>query len=78
MEFKIDLKQVPVYTSPNGYTVVYSAVNGERSVFNKSGRKMSVIDASPKELDEVYNLMKFAEQHRNHALNTFHNDESHS
>ena len=61
MNMKIELLQIPKYTSPNGYVVMYSAVNGQRSVYKPNGDKMTVINATSSELDEVYNLMKFAE-----------------
>ena len=68
MNMKIELLQIPKYTSPNGYVVMYSAVNGQRSVYKPNGDKMTVINATSAELDEVYNLMKLADEHRNHKL----------
>jgi hypothetical protein len=78
MNIKIELKQVPVYTSPTGFTVVYDH-KGKRTVYDKDEHQMSVIGKSNPHLKEIYELMKFAENHRNHQLtNTIHDDDGHN
>jgi hypothetical protein len=69
MSNKIELIQTPIYTSPNGFQVVYDH-KGKRSVFDVDGLPMSVIGKSNPHLQEIYDLMKFAEQHRSHSLQT--------
>jgi len=64
---KIELIQTPIYTSDNGFQVVYDH-KGKRTVYDQNGNPMSVIGKSNPHLQEVYDLMKFAEQHRNHSL----------
>lgn len=66
MNIKIEIRQIPVYTSENGYQVVYSAITGKRSLYDKNGRKTSII---PKEhIKEVNDLQHFSEQHHNKTL----------
>ena len=64
---KIELIQMPIYTSDNGFKVVYDHT-GKRSVYDVDGLPMSVIGKSNPHLQEIYDLMKFAENHRNHSL----------
>ncbi len=63
MNVQIEIIQTPVYTSPNGFKVVYDH-NGKRNVFDNDGLPMSVIGKSNPHLQEIYDLMKFAENHR--------------
>ena len=63
---KIEIVQTPVYTSPNGFKVVYDH-NGKRNVYDQQDGPMSVIGKSNPHLQEIYDLMKFAENHRNHT-----------
>lgn len=65
MNVQIEIIQTPVYTSPNGFKVVYDHT-GKRNVFDQDGSPMSVIGKSNKHCTEIYDLMKIADEHRNH------------
>lgn len=75
----IELIQIPKYRSPSGYTIIYSAVSGERTVYSPNKKKMTILEDKSPELQEVYDLINFAEEHRKHNLTTINlNDESHN
>lgn len=71
---KIELIQIPIYTSQNGFKVVYDH-NGKRNVYDQQGNPMSVIGKSNPHLQEIYELMKFAENHHKHLLTPINTDD---
>ena len=72
---KIELIQVPKYSSEN-FFLTYSAVNPKlRIVFHSDGTKARVTNCTSDQLKEIHELMTFARKHRAHKLNVSQVDE---
>lgn len=58
-----------IYTSPSGYTLEFGQ-RGNAIVKDKDGYDVSVIGKSNPALTEIYELIKFGQQHQAHQLGT--------